>query len=133
MAANTLNNQAQGLLTLYTRLFENKYGYKPAINRYAHKYAMRDMIDQYGYERAKQIVEHYFNMSKQGHHIDWLLYNYEKIEEILQDIEKDNIERARIRMETKARVERFKLEQSRTRTNSSSNEEQRHPGGDAGD
>ena len=58
---------AHGLVTAYTSLFKQKYGKTPQINRYREKWAMQDVLDSVGYDRAKELLEYYFKIDRSGH------------------------------------------------------------------
>ena len=52
------------LLSLYQSLFKEKYGRVPTINKFREKWAMQDVIDSVGYDRAKELLEYYFGLNK---------------------------------------------------------------------
>jgi len=96
---------AYGLVGFYCALYKQVYGKAPVVNRYREKWAMQDVIDSIGYDRAKELLEYYFKSSRPGHPLQWFFYNFEKIDLTLTQIEQDKIRRELIRAKTKTMVE----------------------------
>jgi len=96
---------AYGLVGFYCALYKQVYGKNPVVNRYREKWAMQDVIDSIGYDRAKVLLEYYFTISKTGHPIGWFFYNFEKLDFSLQQAEEDKTRRELIRAKTKSMVE----------------------------
>jgi hypothetical protein len=98
------------LLSLYQNLYKEKYGKAPSINKFREKWAMQDVIDSVGFDRAKELLEYYFNLTKHGHTIQFFLYNFDKMDTVKTEIEKDK-EKCRLLLEeTKKMVEQGGLE-----------------------
>lgn len=93
------------LISFYETLYFQKYGKKPRLNKFREKWAMQDVIDSVGYERAKELIEYYFKTSKSGHPLNFFFYNFDKLDQLQSEIEKDKANRARLREETKKLVE----------------------------
>ena len=93
------------LIGLYESLYLDRYGKKPRINKFREKWAMQDVIDSVGYERAKDLLVYYFKTSKSGHPLNFFFYNFDKIDYLKTEIEKDVVHRRLLRAETKKRVE----------------------------
>ena len=66
---------------------------------------MQDVIDSVGFERAKELVIYYFKTSKSGHPLNFFFYNFDKIDYLKAEIEKDITKRRILREETKRMVE----------------------------
>lgn len=96
---------AYSLVSLYCALFKQKYNKQPVVNKYREKWAMQDVIDSVGYDRAKILLEYYFTITKSGHPISWFFYNFEKLDLTLQQSEEDKTRRELIRARTKSMVE----------------------------
>ena len=96
---------AYGLVGLYCTLYKETYKKAPVVNRYREKWAMQDVVDSVGYDRAKILLEYYFKMSKAGHPLTWFFYNFEKLDLLLQQSEQDKTRRELIRAKTKIMVE----------------------------
>jgi hypothetical protein len=98
---------AYGLVALYCTLFKETYGKLPVVNRYREKWAMQDVVDSLGYDRAKVILEYYFKITKSGHPLNWFFYNFDKLDISLSQLEEDKGRRELIRQKTKAMVEEY--------------------------
>ena len=93
------------MISLYQSLYKEKYGRTPQINKFREKWAMQDVIDSVGFERAKELVVYYFKTSKSGHPLNFFFYNFDKIDYLKAEIEKDITKRRILREETKRMVE----------------------------
>ena len=93
------------LIGLYESLYQERYGKKPRINKFREKWAMQDVIDSEGFERAKELIAYYFKTSKSGHPLNFFFYNFDKIDYLKTEIEKDITKRRILREETKRMVE----------------------------
>lgn len=93
------------LLTDYVNLYRDKYSKVPRINKFREKWAMQDVIDSVGYDRAKELLEYYFRTNKSGHPLSFFYYNFDKIDQLKTEIDRDKINRERLRAETKKMVE----------------------------
>jgi hypothetical protein len=98
------------LLSLFQNLYKEKYGKAPSINKFREKWAMQDVIDSVGFDRAKELLEYYFNLTKHGHNIQFFLYNFDKMDTVKTEIEKDKAKRRLLLEETKKMVEQGGIE-----------------------
>ena len=105
-----VNKEPYILLSLYSNLYEEAYKSKPTINRYKEKWAMQDVIDSVGYDRAKQLLEYYFGLTKNGHPLQFFFYNFDKMDLVKTEIEKDKEKRRLLLEETKKMVEQGGIE-----------------------
>jgi hypothetical protein len=96
---------AYSLVSLYCALYKEKYSKAPVVNKYREKWAMQDVIDSVGFDRAKVLLEYYFKIVKNGHPISWFFYNFEKLDMNLLQTEEDKTRRELIRNKTKLMVE----------------------------
>lgn len=103
----TLNKYTNELLNLYIVEFKAKYGRAPEMNRFKQKWGFRGMYEDLGMEASKRVINYYFGTSRPGHPIDYLLYNYEKLDKVIREREKDAVERERLRKETEKRVKEW--------------------------
>jgi coenzyme F420-reducing hydrogenase alpha subunit len=94
------------LIKYYISLYTDRYNKIPTVNQYREKWAMIDVADSVGYERAKEILDYYFKTTRPGHPLQWFYYNFDKLDEMMKAVEEDNIRREKIRQQTKAMVER---------------------------
>jgi len=96
--------QAYALISLFEKCFQEKYSRKPQINRFREKWGFQDMIADLGYEGSREVVEYYFRTGKQGHPVAFLLQNYDKVFQFMEEKKRDEAERAKLRRETEKRV-----------------------------
>jgi hypothetical protein len=99
------NKEPYILITHYQSLYKNKYGKVPTINKFREKWGMQDVIDTVGFSRAKELLEYYFSTSKSGHPLQFFFYNFDKIDQLNKEIEKDKNNRKLLREATKKLVE----------------------------
>ena len=107
VAEATLVKQSNALITQFIKSWTERYGKAPVLNRYKWKWAFRDMIDDLGYERAKEVVAYYFRTNRIGHPVEHLAYNYDQLHNILLEREKDNEKTALLMRETEQRVKEW--------------------------
>ena len=98
------------LLTLYQNLYKDKYNKAVTINKFREKWAMQDVIDSVGYIRAKELLEYYFGLNKNGHPLQFFFYNFDKMDLVKTEIEKDKEKRRLLLEETKKMVEQGGIE-----------------------
>lgn len=99
------NKEPYILLTIYMALYEQKYGKKPRLNKYKEKWAMQDVLDSIGFEAAKDVLNYYFRTGKSGHPLSFFYNNFDRLEDMMIQINKDIANRARLLEETKRLVE----------------------------
>jgi len=98
------------LLTLYQNLYKDKYNKAVTINKFREKWAMQDVVDSVGYNRAKELLEYYFGLTKNGHPLQFFFYNFDKMDLVKTEIEKDKEKRRLLLEETKKMVEQGGIE-----------------------
>lgn len=99
------NKEPYILLTIYMALYEQKYGKKPRINKYKEKWAMQDVLDSIGFDNAKDVLNYYFRTGKNGHPLNFFYNNFDRLEDMMIQINKDVANRARLLEQTKKLVE----------------------------
>jgi hypothetical protein len=104
------NKEPYILLTLYQNLYKDKYNRAVTINKFREKWAMQDVIDSVGYDRAKELLEYYFGLTKNGHPLQFFFYNFDKMDALKTEIEKDKEKRRLLLEETKKMVEQGGIE-----------------------
>jgi len=97
--------QAYALVSLYIALYKTHYSKQPIVNRYREKWAMQDVIDTVGFDRAKELIEYYFKCNKPGHPLNWFLYNFDRIDDVLVKSDADKERRKMLMAQTKLLVE----------------------------
>lgn len=103
MASNT--KEPYVLIGLYQKLYFEKYGKPLTINKFREKWAMQDVIDSIGFDRAKDVLEYYFKTGKNRHPLNFFYNNFDRIEDMMIQIKEDKINRSRLLQETKKMVE----------------------------
>ena len=98
------------LIGLYQSLFKEKYGRIPTMNKFREKWAMQDVIDSVGFDRAKQLLVYYFSLNKNGHPLQFFFYNFDKMDALKIEIERDKEKRRLLLEETKKMVEQGGIE-----------------------
>ena len=66
---------------------------------------MQDVIDSVGYDRAKELIEYYFLTSKENHPLQFFYYNFDRIDQLKKEIDKDKLNRTNLLRVTKDLVE----------------------------
>lgn len=102
------NKDTNILMSYFEASWQKKYSIKPNINRYKSQYGFAAMLEQYGMLESKAVVDYFFGMQRQPHKVEDLLYNYEKVKRFLELARQDDIDRKRIREETRQRVEEWR-------------------------
>ena len=92
-------------MTLYQSLYKEKYGKVPQLNKFREKWAMQDVIDSIGLDRAKELLIYYFSLPKSGHPLQFFFYNFDRIDSAVLEVEKDKERRRLLLQETKKMVE----------------------------
>jgi len=93
------------LLTDYSNLYKEKYGKVPRINKFREKWAMQDVIDSVGYERAREVLSYYFKTNKMGHPLNFFYNNFDRMDAFMENSEKDRQNRRKLMQATKELVE----------------------------
>jgi hypothetical protein len=93
------------LIGLYENLYNEKYGRKPRINKFREKWAMQDVIDSVGFDKARDLLVYYFKTTKSGHPLNFFFYNFDKMDYAKTEREKDEKHRRLLLKATKELVE----------------------------
>lgn len=100
------NKQPYALISLFKSQYKSRYGRDITLNQYRERWGFQDMIDSVGYERSREIIEHYFSTSPSQHHNpQWLFNNFEKLDAYMTERDADRERRAKIRELTRQRAE----------------------------
>lgn len=100
------NKLAYALLDAYSKAYMEKYNRPCQMNKYRDKWAMIDLIDSVGYDRGKELITYYFRTTSSNRHsLNWFMYNFDRLDDMLTKTEADNIRRAKMREKTKQMVE----------------------------
>ena len=95
------------LISLFVGLYEKKYGHKPkGLNRYRDAHGFMAMIDDLGQQEAEGVVRYYIERTeKPGHPISFLLFNYDKLWQSIEEQVAEEERREELRRETQRRME----------------------------
>ena len=96
---------AHALVSLYAVLYKETHGKPIVINKYREKWAMQDVIESVGYDRAKVLLEYYFKTNNSNHALSWFFFNFEKLDLALRLKQKDRAHREVVRENTRLMVE----------------------------
>ena len=91
-------------------MYKDRYGKVPTINKFREKWAMQDVIDSVGFDRARELLEYYFTLNKNGHPLQFFFYNFDKMDAIKVESDKDKEKRRLLLEQTKKLVERGGIE-----------------------
>lgn len=112
VAQATLAKQGNALVTQFIKEFTEKYQHAPKLNRYKAKWGFQDMIADLGYERSQEVVSYYFRTMKQGHPVEFLHQNYEKIAAFHEEKKADEKRREELRRLTEQNVREWEEKQN---------------------
>lgn len=93
------------LISLYLSLYKERYNKAVTINKFREKWAMQDVIDSVGYDRAVELLKYYFKTAKSGHPLNFFYNNFDRIDQLEKEIKKDKAVRSVLLEETKKMVE----------------------------
>ena len=99
------NKEPYVLLTEYQNLYKERYKKAPALNKFREKWAMQDVIDSVGFDRARQLLAYYFHTAKSGHPLNFFYNNFDRMDTFMHSAEKDRETRRKLREATKKLVE----------------------------
>lgn len=102
---NNTKSEPYRLVGEFARLYAEKHKKKIRINRYKYKWAMFDMIEDYGASRVYEVMRFYFDLNNSNHTIDFFVYNFDRLEKSMVELQKDREHRQRLREATKKMVE----------------------------
>lgn len=113
MPTQTPAQKQNALMTRYLKLYKTKYGEAPpGWNRNTAKWIFRDMLEDYGYDDSKSIIDYFFQCDIRRHPVLRLADLYGAMYTNMQDEERDRQERMRIRRETQERVNEYEARAS---------------------
>jgi hypothetical protein len=93
------------LIGIYQALYKKRYNKVITVNKYREKWAMQDVIDTVGYDRAKELLKYYLALDRPSHPLQFFYYNFDKMDYVEKEIQKDKANRSRLLVETKRMVE----------------------------
>ena len=99
------NQEPYVLLWQFEKLYEERYGRKPIVNKFRDKMAMKDVIDSVGFERAQRLVDYYFSLNRDSHKLSFFLFNFDRMDVAEKEHAKDVQNRKKLIEATKRMVE----------------------------
>jgi hypothetical protein len=66
---------------------------------------MQDVLDSIGFDQAKDVLNYYFRTGKPGHPLNFFYNNFDRLEDMMIQINKDVANRARLLEQTRKLVE----------------------------
>jgi hypothetical protein len=118
MTARTLAQQANVLITRYVKLYGEKYGEKPTVNRYRERWGFQAAIEDLGRTDAEKAIEYFFILDG-PHDIPTFLRRYDELHKMRVADEEDKRRVAKLHEETAKRVKEWQ-ERNGTRGTSGS-------------
>jgi len=105
MAKANDSKLAYSLLDLYSSLYLDRYSRNCTLNKYRDKWAMIDVIESVGFDRAKELMLYYFKLgNRSAHTLQWFLYNFDRLDDMLKKSDEDMRKRVMMREKTKQMV-----------------------------
>lgn len=103
------NAQVHTLVTYFLNAFKKKYDTAPRdFNRFRDKWGFQGMIEDYGMDNAKAIIDYYLSTARNYHPTNYLLFNYEKLNSAMLERAEDEKKRKQLRAESRRRVEEWR-------------------------
>lgn len=101
--------QAHALTSYFVAKSKGRYGLAPKVNRNTARWNWDGMLEDMTEAEARELIDYYFTtQSTNGHTLDWFFYNYDKLLDTKKVIDADQELSARIREDTKRRVEEWR-------------------------
>lgn len=107
MSDRSLAQQANVLITKYVKLYTEKYGTAPVINRYRDKWGFTDMLNDLGKVDSAKVIEYYFSL-RVRHDLMALFKSYDELHKNRLADEEDKRRVAQLHKETAKRVKEWK-------------------------
>lgn len=105
MPRTTPTQQANSLIDLYVKTYEELHGSRPTdLNRNSAGYGFRNMVTDLGVARATQVIAQFFQVRKY-HNINDLTYHYHEIDQAMTEERLDHERRMILREATRKMVQ----------------------------
>lgn len=109
----TIAQQANSLFTFFVKAYEECFGSQPRnMNRYRDRWGFQAMIEDIGYDRAKEVITFYMGTNRPVHDATSLFNNYDRINTIMKEKAEDEAARQKLREESRIRVELWRQQKS---------------------
>lgn len=98
------------LSSYYEKVFQDKYGYKPTINRNTARWGWEGILSG-GMKmvEVKSLIDFYFETGTTNKHsLQWFFYNYDQVIQTRQEVISDREHREKLRRESQARAKEWR-------------------------
>lgn len=99
--------QCHALTTYFATAHTEVVGHKPSINRNKARWGFESVLMDYTPTEARQLIDYYLE-HYQTPTIDWFMFNYEKVDEAMQEYEENKVIAAKRRAATEKRLEEWR-------------------------
>lgn len=106
MSNQSLAQQANALITKYVKLYKDKYGIDPTINRYRERWGFQASIEDLGRDDAQKALDYYFILDG-PHDVQRFLRSYDELHKMRLADEEDKRRVAQLHEETAKRVKEW--------------------------
>jgi hypothetical protein len=106
VSERSLAQQANALITKYVKLYTDRYGKAPVINRYRERWGFQSVIEDLGRGEADAVLEYYFSL-RMDHSVQNFLRSYDELHKNRLADEKDKRRVAQLHIETQRRVQEY--------------------------
>jgi len=106
--AKATAQQCHALTTYYIDKYTEVVGQKPLVNRNKSKWGFEAMLVDYTPAQARELIDHYIDHYAERPTIEWFLFNYEKVDEAMQDYAARKVATAKRLKETQRRAEEWR-------------------------
>lgn len=94
------------LVDLYVELWSKRYGSTPSVNKFRERWAMKDVMDSVGFDRAVEIITYYLRVDRDDRHpLQFFYYNFDNIDRRMRELAADQERTKELMRRTKERVE----------------------------
>ena len=104
MSDRSLAQQANALITKYVKLYTDRYGTAPTVNRYRDKWGFTDMLNDLGKADAEKVLVYFFALRLTDHTLIALFRSYDELHKNRLAEEEDKRGVAQLHKETAKRV-----------------------------
>lgn len=97
------------LTSYYVKRFKEVHKRDANVNRYAAQWGWKAMLEDHNADHIKKLIDFYFTTpADRSHDLDWLFYNYEKLNQSMYDSEKDAELTAKLMEASKQRAQEWR-------------------------
>jgi hypothetical protein len=107
VSERSLAQQANALISKYVKLYTDRYGEAPVINRYRERWGFQSVIEDLGGQNANRVLEYYFTLKRTNHPVQDFLRSYDELHKWRLADEEDKRRVAQLHEETAKRVKEW--------------------------